>query len=366
MSTIVVDHGRELRDAARRQRRLFGGRLIAVAGGSLCSTARRMIDAVLEIESDGGLYAELANLNPQDRFAVAEIDGEDAADAARLAEWLAPDFLVLLDAAGDTAWRRELLASIPREGAALVHGDSSALVREAIAASRAPVMTFGRTAACDWSAVNVQMRDGELILQIDGERLAVRAWGRQCLPAVAATVAIARLAGISWETIRRRLAAFEPVPQQWPLRRLGPAHLIEQLDDRRTALELLAETPTHGERVVVWDAEPFAGDAREDARQWGRSFVTVAAADRVVACGSRAADVAVAAIDAGMPGDRVASFATVDAALPELRSAVRDGNVILLQGPRATALRRLAALLEGERAAEPSPCKGARVERVTN
>lgn len=350
-------------------RKRCGGFVVGVTGSVGKTTARHMIDAVLgpagrgitspnNFNNDVGLPLSLLLLKPEHDYAVLEMGASAAGEIDALARLARPEVGVItrigdahLGSFGDqeriAAAKGELLGVLGSDGQAVLCGDDIWLRRLA-SVSRTPVLWFGRSGDCDISATEVRCSDGTLRFSVGKQSFAVPVWGRHHLDSALAAIAVGLIYGRSLAELAESLAGFQPVARRCQVTEKNGGWVIDDSYNSsplavRAALCLLAEHPSHGRRVVVLgdmgDLGTHAPRLHFDA---GQEVVTTAGADRLVACGQYAAQVAAGAIAAGMPENHVQVVPEPAACVAVVRDLMSAGDVVLLKGSRTMRLDRVA------------------------
>ena len=401
-TVILADDPAALLQAwAARRLRQVAPLVVAVTGSVGKTGTKRAIATLLEalgptfqsrrsFNSLLGLPIALARLPDDCRLAVLEYGADQRGEIARLAA-LFPPRVAVVTAIGDVhlaafgtpegAAREKgaLVAALPPDGWAVLNGDDPLALglRERTAAR---VITFGRSAACDLRAEEVQH-------SLDGVRLRLR-WrgeeasafvpllGEPAVKAALAAVAAALACGLDLATAAGRLALVEPVAgrlRSLPAR--GGALLIDDTYSAgppsvRAALRTLAALPARRRIAVLGDIEddhaptlvpaPSAGSeqgssldedggVRADDVSFGNVYAQIGAlaahcADVIIWKGDGGAD-AIRVARQARPGIVAHVVHTADAALGLLPPDLGPGDVVLVKGGAAARMERIAAAL---------------------
>ena len=401
-TVILADDPAALLQAwAARRLRQVAPLVVAVTGSVGKTGTKRAIATLLEalgptfqsrrsFNSLLGLPIALARLPDDCRLAVLEYGADQRGEIARLAA-LFPPRVAVVTAIGDVhlaafgtpegAAREKgaLVAALPPDGWAVLNGDDPLALglRERTAAR---VITFGRSAACDLRAEEVQH-------SLDGVRLRLR-WrgeeasafvpllGEPAVTAALAAVAAALACGLDLATAAGRLALVEPVAgrlRSLPAR--GGALLIDDTYSAgppsvRAALRTLAALPARRRIAVLGDIEddhsptlvpaPSAGSeqgssldedggVRADDVSFGNVYAQIGAlaahcADVIIWKGDGGAD-AIRVARQARPGIVAHVVHTADAALGLLPPDLGPGDVVLVKGGAAARMERIAAAL---------------------
>ena len=349
-------------------RQQFRGTLIAVTGSVGKTTTRQMIYAALSQTLRGsaspknynnqvGVPLSLLQLEPDHDFAVIELGASALGEIAALARLVAPQIGVLtsigqahLPGFGSqqaiASAKAELLDQLPADGLAVMNGDDLWLHRVADR-SAAPVMWVGRRSDCSLTADRVRCQDGWLSCTVAAEEYRVPVWGRHYLTSVLCAIAVARSLGVSPAHIAAGLSQFHSPPMRCQVEwRHDVAWIYDAYNSSpsaaRVALELLRDFNHEGRKIVALGNMCELGDSTaEFHRTLGEQVATLCGADRLVACGSQAEQIAQAAYQAGMPVEHIAVCSEVSDMIAVLDHWLLPGDAVLLKGSRAMQLERV-------------------------
>ncbi|HEY2827529.1 MAG TPA: UDP-N-acetylmuramoyl-tripeptide--D-alanyl-D-alanine ligase, partial [Pirellulales bacterium] len=326
--SLRVDDGLQaLCRLAAWQRQQFDGRVVAVTGSVGKTTTRLMIDTVLRSRFAGvtsphnynnqvGVPLSMLRLEAEHDYAALELGASAPGEIGRLAALCRPDIGVITcigeaHLSGFGSQREianakcELLAALPEDGVAVLNGDDPWL-REMASRTGARVVWVGRGTKCDVSATDIHFSGGTLRFRVDGQQYRAPVWGRHYLTSALAAIAVGLEFGMKPGEIAAALVDFEPPVMRCRVTDAAGAKLIDDSYNAspsamRAALELLREVEAPGERVVVCgDMKELGETGRHWHRKIGEEVVTRCGADRLIACGDFAADVVLAAREAGM------------------------------------------------------------------
>lgn len=353
----------------------FAGQVVAITGSVGKSTTREMLSAILRQQRLGtasprsfnnqiGLPLSMLELEPRLDYAVFELGASQRGEIARLAELCRPH-IGIITTIGDAhfggfggyeaiaAAKCELLTRLAPGGLAILNSDCERL-RRAASAWCGRKLTFGRGPEADIRATRVEYSAGRLTFHVGADSFDVAAWGRHQLVAALAAVAGARALGIATRAIQAGFAAFEPLAHRSLVRRVGEITLIDDCYNAsptsvQAALALLRETPAVGRKIaVLGDMLELGAASSAFHRLIGDLVVTQAGADRLIACGAHAGEIAAAAESAGLRPECIRHCSAVEDAWHALRTLVEPGDAVLVKASRAVGLDRLVAAVEAE------------------
>jgi UDP-N-acetylmuramoyl-tripeptide--D-alanyl-D-alanine ligase len=371
---LVTDTGAALRAAAGAWRDLFQPLTVGVTGSLAKTSTKEVVADVLAerwdvLRTEGnrnnevGLPLTLLDLGPEHGAAVLEMGLYVPGDIALLCGIARPSMGVVtavrgvhLSRAGSldaiVAGKRELVEALPADGVAILNADDP-LVAAMATATPARVLGYGFGTGADVTAREVTslgvagMRFRLCLPDGDESPVTMPALGRHSVHNGLAAAAVGHAAGLDAASIVRGLARGSRAPHRTTL---VETHRWRVLDDSynaapdsmAAALEVLASLP--GRRVAVLGEMLELGDGSVEAhRAVGR--LVPACADRLVAVGEGAGDIATGAIEAGMDPAMVARVADRDAARDLLLADGTAGDAILVKASRGAALDELVEAL---------------------
>lgn len=251
--------------------------------------------------------------------------------------------------------KAELVEALPADGTAVLNADDPRVLRMA-SASIARIVTYGFDAGADVGAERVEsagLAGMRFTLRIGGTRRAVATpvLGRHGVHNGLAAAAVGLVAGCTLEEIAFGLAAGWSAPHRDQLVRAGDMTILDDSYNAspgsvRAALDLLATLPA-SRRVAVLGEMLELGDAHEAGhREIGAAAVDVV--ELLIVVGSGAGPLAEAAVEAGLPAERVVRADDAEEAMDALRPRMRAGDTILVKGSRGLALEDVVERLVAE------------------
>ena len=304
----------------------------------------------------------LMRQGPRAPFAVIEAGIGSRGQMAQYASLLQPDIAVVTSIGTDHLrrlggaeglWEEKsnMVRALPPSGVAILNGDDAAVMRMA-GVTRARILTFGMTPACDVFADNltIDAKGSCFTLHAEGKAFQVRSRliGRAAVRAQVAAAAVGRTAGIGFESILPRLQNQAPTPGRMQPIPLGNG-AIALCDDFKgsfetfhAALEVMGQIQAH-RRVVVLGSlyrPPTPRVCKYEAI--GNHAARVA--DRVILVGARA-NLYRKGLSGLLPDHAVTTVRTVAAAADLLRAELQPEDIVLLKGRGEQKLSRIALAL---------------------
>jgi UDP-N-acetylmuramoyl-tripeptide--D-alanyl-D-alanine ligase len=346
----------------------FDPLVVGVTGSIAKTSTKEAAGAVLgrrfrTLRSEGnqnneiGLPLTLLRLTPEDEAAVLEMGMYVGGEIADLAAMARPRIGVVtavqpvhLSRIGSIEAveraKGELVEALPAEGTAVLNADDPRVLRMADRTA-ARILSYGFSEAADVGADKVESAGASgmrFVLRLPGgvrRPAATPALGRHGVHNGLAAAAVGQAAGCTPDEIVAGLAAGWSAPHRDRLVRAGQVSILDDSYNAspasvQAALDLLASLPAV-RRVAVLGEMLELGEAHQVGhREVGRAAAGVA--ELLVVVGEGAVALADAAVDAGLPSERVLRVPDAGAAMESLRPRLRSGDVILVKASRGVAL----------------------------
>jgi UDP-N-acetylmuramoyl-tripeptide--D-alanyl-D-alanine ligase len=387
---LVPEPLRGLQAVAAAWRRRFDPLVVGITGSIAKTSTKEAVAAVLArrfvtLRSEGnqnnevGLPLTVLRMGPEHAAAVLEMGMYTGGEIRDLAAVGLPAVGVVtavqpvhlsrigsLDAIEDA--KAELVEALPAAadgGVAVLNADDPR-VRRMASRTIARVVTYGFaadaavraeavvSAGFDGMRFGLRTPDGDREVEIPG-------LGRLAVHNALAATAVGLAAGMALDEILPGLAAVTAVPHRMTVIRAGGVTLVDDTynaspGSMRAALELLAGLP--GRRVVVLGGMLELGELHDAGHR--DTGAAASFADLVVVVGGRpggeAEGIAVGALAAGLPPERLVTVADAEGALDALRGRLAAGDVVLLKASRGIALERVVdGLVTSLRAGDGRP-----------
>ena len=368
----VPDPLSALQQLAALWRREMPAQVVGVTGSVGKTLTRDVIAATLgqdftvlrserNYNNEIGLPLSLLGLHSGHAYAVLEMGMYALGEIAQLAEISQPNMGVVTNV-GPTHLERlgsieriaeakaELIRALPADGAAILNGDDPR-VRAMASLTRAEAITFGFEPGSSVQAVAVQPQGLRgLLMRVRAEGQERELWapllGRHSAYACLAAIAVARRAGMRWDSIAAGLRRTGPCNRMRVVNCAG----VTILDDSYNAapasvlaaLEVLASTD--GRHVAVLGDMLELGSYTEIGHQ-EVGAKAVGAVDVLITVGQRAAIVATAAIAKSRGEMRVFACASREEAIALMPTIIKEGDVVLVKGSRAMQMELIVDAL---------------------
>jgi len=371
-----------LQALAHAVRRESGTKVVAITGSAGKTTTKEVTSEFLAsryrvIRNRGnfnnhiGLPLSLIELRQRPEIAVVELGMNHAGEISTLVSVAEPDVRVWTNVGEAHLGFFESVDAIADAKAEIFEGatPSTVLVANAddpLIAARLPrfagrVVTFGIDREAEVRATAVVDRGIEgtsATITTPRGRIDVTTplVGRGNLANILAATAVAVECDVPLATVAERAAQLRPASHRGEIVRLASG--VTVIDDSynanptamKRALEVLARADASRRIAVLGEMLELGDRASELHAEVGR-FVATRRVDLLFAVGGApAAALAGAAVDGGMPHDRVHHVATSELAADAVAGAVQPGDVVLVKGSRGVNTDRVVDRLKAERA----------------
>jgi len=360
----VADTTGALGDLSAWYRRHVPARVIAVTGSNGKTTVKEMIHAVLSARWTGsrniksfnnsiGLPLTLLGAHPGDDYVVCEVGTNAPGEIAALAKIAAPDIAVItsvaeahLEGLGSieqvVAEKASILGAVGDDGVAVVWADNDLLTR---AAGHYGVrcITFGVSDEADLRLTGYAPSGRGSRFQVNGHLwVDLPLPGRHNALNALSALAVARRLGMDEAAAAEALAAAPPVAMRTEWIDAGGVTIINDAYNANpasvlAAADVLAEAPAMRRVMLVGDMCELGPRSRELHEQTGAELarrgvdllIGVGPLGRYIARGAASDATATAECD------------SPDAAADQAPPMLRDGDVVLIKGSRATGMEAL-------------------------
>ncbi len=398
---VVADPLDALQRLARdRLRRQPDTRVIAITGSNGKTSVKEAAAALLQhlaptLKTEGNLNTEtglpltLLRLLPEHRYAVLEMGAQWVGEITALCRIAPPQIAVCTvvgpehleffgSLEGVAEGESEAIAALPAEGVAILNDDDP-VVRTMARRTRARVLTFGRRPAAQVRALRVwgdPLTGLRFTLAYSGQhvRATLHIPGMHAVTTALAAAAVALACGMDLDQIAAGLSELRPVKRRGEIKpAVNGATLVDDSYNANrqsavAAVELLrgAKVPQGGRRWLVFgDMLELGAYARDEHAAVGTA-AAAANLDALVLVGSDVAATAEAAIQAGLPEDRVHLFAAPladraalaaarQSAAALVREALRSGDVVLVKGSLGVGMDAVVKELATSPSVDPRP-----------
>ena len=381
IGVVVDDTVRALQALGRYICRASKARVVAITGSVGKTTTKELTATLLgaryrvfrnrgNLNNHIGLPLSLLELRTRPEVAVVEFGMNGPGEISRLVEIAEPElrvwtnvaevhsaFFPSIEAIADA--KAEILEGATPDTVVVANATDD-LVMTRVSGFPGRVATFGIGAQAEVTTTEVEH------LGLDGIRARVRTpvgatevttplLGYGNLANVLAAVAVALQLNVPLAAIPERVAAVDASPHRGQIRRLACGVVV--VDDSYnsnplavvTALETLSHDRRVGRRVAVLGEMLELGSRAEFLhRSTGRAAAGAGLGLLLTVGGEAAQALGAAAVEAGMPENRVIHCEASDAAATRLMAMLHADDVVLVKGSRAVRTDLVVARLEAE------------------
>jgi len=384
----VSDTLKALGDLARRWRRRFDARVIAITGSGGKTTTKEMTHAILSLEgptlkNEGnfnnliGLPLSLFLLEKSHLYAVLEMGMNRPGEIGRLTEISDPDIGVITNVGrahlegvgsieGVAKAKVELLDKMAPRAEAILNGDDRILMQAAAAFRKKPV-TFGQGLENTVRGEKIRNlgRDGfSFDIHHQGKVFSVRLRvpGFHNVYNALAAAAIALSLDLDKDQIQEGLSRFEGIQGRFKVIPLPDGSLL--IDDTynsnpsslRLALKSIKSVAGRDRKVIVGLGEMLElGEETEASHVEAGAMVADMGADWLVVLGEHARDVIRGAVDKGFPRRKAIRVKDYKGMGSKILEIMKPGDLVFLKASRRMGLERVAERLKknGRREGKP-------------
>jgi len=355
---------------AAEARRRFQGTVVAITGsngkttvkdmlGQALAPSRRIAASPRSYNSQVGVPLSLLLMEPQAEVALIECGISLPGEMALLERIVRPDFGIFTnvgDAHLEGLGNRRVTASekaglfrrLPVQGWVLTPSDQG-LAREGLAAVGATTVAVGDVDA-EFRLLEAPDPPG-LLWQDQEIPLHLSIPSPFLIRDAALAAAAALLLGGDAKAIASGLNRWSPAPMRLEMSTTPRGVLL--INDAYTAdptsveaaLQVLRNEGSDGATIAVLAGMAQLGEARRAAHRRVGQRVVDLGIDQLVGVGEGGQEIAVAALEAGLPPTRVHRVPNTEEAAAKLEELCRPGDRVLLKGSRPEGLERVAAAL---------------------
>ncbi len=356
---------------ASELRSRFNGPVVGITGSAGKTTTKELVAAALSplgriAKTEGNRNTEYtapllwAEIEPDTAAVVAEMAMRGFGQIAHLAAFTKPTIGLITNIGyshmlqvgsreGIAQAKGELFEALGPEGVGIVWNEDpfADVLRSKVRSGRVRTFGAGSTAECritDYRPLSWSSCEVEGSLGASSWHATLPAVGRHIALNAAGAVLTASEAGVEPEEAAHRLSGAKLPPMRMEVVALGGATVL--LDTYNAAppsmiaaIETLAELPVSGRRLaVIGEMKELGEHTIEAHRSVGRSLAA-SRIDRVLLIGEPTRYVYEAAVEAGLPEDRLTKADSIEQ-VERFLSDMEVGDVALVKGSRALGLER--------------------------
>jgi len=375
----VKDTVQAMQLLAKRILQESNSKVIGITGSVGKTTAKEFTAALLSnngnvLKSEGsynnhlGLPLSLLRLTKKDELAVLEYGMSSSGEITALTRIAPPDIAVITnikpvhleffkDIKDIALAKKEILDGLKPKGTAVLNGDDF-LVKEIAGKRKGKQLFFGTSKTYDISAENIR-KDGwkgttfDLNYGQEKTKIFIPFFYKSSLYNFLAAAGVAFALSIPAQKIADQAKHLTSFPN-----RGGLVHLennIKLIDDSynsnpaalEIALKDLAELPGNRKIAILGDMLELGENKTEFHIQAGKKAAQLGL-DLLITIGSLSLNMAKGALASGMKHSHIFSYQDSGKAAEEIKSFLREGDVILVKGSRGIKTEKIVNELKGK------------------
>lgn len=360
----VPDTLRALQELARQVRRRLRSTIIGVTGSAGKTSTKDTIATILSAhmgvsKNEGnlnnhiGVPLSLLRFDETSDAGVLEMGMNHAGEIRFLASIASPQIGVVTNVGsahienfasieGIAAAKRELVESLPPDGAAVLNADD-----HRVAGFRrhfpGQCVTFGIKQEADFRAENIRLHQGGADFTIRDVQFSIPLIGRHAVLNAAAGVAVAAFLGIPVDRMPAAAAKLRAAPMRGELLKIRGVTIVNDTynsnpEAAKLMIQNLLEIPAQRHVAVLGEMRELGVQSPQLHADLGE-FAVRAGIGLLLGIRGAASELVSAAAEAGL-GDQAQFFDTPEAAGEALRELAQQGDAILLKGSRGTQVEK--------------------------
>jgi UDP-N-acetylmuramoyl-tripeptide--D-alanyl-D-alanine ligase len=372
----VPDTLEGLQRFAATYRGLLPARTVGITGSSGKTSTKEFVAAVLRtryrtkatkgnLNNHIGVPLTLLELEEDDEYGVIEMGMSHPGEIAVLARMAAPSIGVISSIgpahieffshqAAIAEEKAELIAALPADGVAVMHGDD-AWCRQIAYRTQARIVWVGGSPDATWQAEDVAVTAEGLSFQLrhGGESVAVRlpVFNRVMVANALLAAAVGGECGLTLPEIARGLEAVKLPGARMQVVEARGAWIINDAYNAnpasmKAALVALKEFPGAARRVAVLGSMGELGRHATELHREVGSFAAGQDVNFLIAVGPHAEAYVFGAMRAGLP--QVARAFDAEEATVALTAILQPGDAVLVKGSHFMGLERLVEAISGK------------------
>lgn len=250
---------------------------------------------------------------------------------------------------GVAAEKSELIASLPREGLAVLNLDCR-FVESMRARSSAPVVTYSVEGAGDFNAEDLWFHSGGTTFRLQGHEITSPLLGSHNVYNLLAALAAAVGLGLDLESLLPAVSRLHSGRRRMERRDLAGITVFDDTynanpESAAAAVRVLSGLHGGGRRVFVLGDMLELGPGAPELHHKIGCAAAKAEVELLVVVGELSRATAAGALECGLDEGRVVHFEGGDEASEGLPDLLEEGDVVLIKGSRRTGLDRVVERL---------------------
>ncbi len=362
---VTADTQRGLESLGRDARRKWGGTVVAVTGSAGKTSTKEIVAACLGAEmavakNEGnlnnhiGVPLSILRLPETAKAAVLEMGMNHGGEIRLLCGIAAPDIGVVTNVGyahvenfdsidGIAAAKRELIESLPPDGAAVLNADDPR-VADFARSYAGRVVTYGTSEGADIRAVDIRHDAESSTFTVSGEAVSLPLPGRHAISNALAGIAVAAIFGIPVKRLVPVLKNLKPGKMRGERLTANGVLILNDCynsnpDAARAMLDVLRDSPAK-RRIAVLGEMLELGRWTESLHRDVGNYAAEQGVSVLIGIRGAARHMVDAARQAGLPEGAAFFFDDPDEAGIAVRSIAEPGDVVLFKGSRGTRVER--------------------------
>lgn len=359
----VADTRKALLDIASAYRGLFDINIVGLTGSVGKTTTKELIAAVLETErniiktqgnfnNEIGLPFTMFGIRDSHEIGVIEMGMSDFGEISRLTRCARPHVAVITNIGeshieylgsreGILKAKCEIFEGLPDDGVVILNGDDDLLFGIKGTLPFKTIYYGIENAACDVVAGNIRPGNNGISFTVDGEEYSLNLVGRHNVLNALCAIAVGRNYGLSNESIRAGLAAYESVGIRQSITERDGIKVITDCYNAapksvKAALEVLVSVAEGRKIAVLGDMAELGEESAKYHREIG-AYAAENNIDMLVLTGKFAPYTA-----EGAEGCDVSIHESNESIEKYLKDNLKSGDTVLFKGSRVMKLEEVA------------------------
>ena len=372
VTILAKDTLKALGQIAKYYREKFNLPVVAVTGSTGKTTTKDMIASILSLKlsvlktegnfnNEVGVPLTLFRLSKKHQVAVLELGMSALGEIERLTRISSPRMGVMtnvgevhLQYLGNVQRvaraKAELVYALGKDDVAILNMDDS-YVRDMKKGIKARIITYGIRGRAEVVAEGIEnLREGgmrfTLRIMEEGLPLHLRYLGYHNIYNALAAAAATHALGMKKEIIREGLSQLQPLAGRMKIMKIRGLTILDDTYNASpksfiAAIETLRDLSPKGKKILVAGDMLELGKRASLAHKETGVYVAHSGIDTLITCGNLAGYIAQGAIGSGMEEERIITCRNKEEAGDRLSSLVKEGDIILIKGSRATGMEEI-------------------------
>lgn len=362
----VKDTTEALQKIAHHHRMKFKIPVIGITGSNGKTTVKDMISTVLSskynvLKNEGtknnhiGVPQTILKLKKPHDACVLEMGTNHKGEIRLLADIARPDIVVitnigpshlqfLKDLKGVYESKKEIFSFLKKGSPAVLNGDDRYL--SGVKSEKFRIIHFGFENSNEFYASHVSTEKGRIKFLLNGKKpFTLNMIGVHNVYNALAAIALARNFGLSYESIKRRLASYVPTYMRLNIKNISGVAIIDDAYNSNPlsmscAIEAIKSYPARSRWIVSADMLEL-GKKEDDFHDLIGEEVAKGMFDGLITFGNLSKHTYLTAIKNGMPKNRVWHCVSHEEIASILKRVAKSGDAVLIKGSRSMSMEEV-------------------------